>query len=576
VIGEKPPLARNSDEASLSASLAEPRLPTPHPALPWRQAIAAMVLILATIAVFAPACDFGLVEYDDALYVRDVPIVQRGLTAEGVRWAFTTFQAWNWHPLTWVSLMSDVELFGQDPKYLHRTNLALHVANALLLFALFGSATRAWGRSFFVAGLFAVHPLHVESVAWIAERKDVLSTFFGLLTIGAYFAYARRPSPLRYAGVVVLFAFGLMAKPMLVTLPVLLFLLDLWPLGRLPWPVVIAPPGQSEEGLSAWLRCAKPRLVEKLPLLALSLLSSVVTYRAQVSQERLTNMVPLSVRALNALLSLVRYLKKTAFPVNLSAHYPYPLPIRLVEALLCGVALVVCTALALRLGRRSPAVPVGWLWYLVALLPVIGLFQVGTQSMADRYTYLPLVGIFIAVVWGAHLFSCERLRIPSVALASLGAVLLVLFALRARAQVLVWRDTRSLFEHAIDASGGSSDAYIGLGLAALADRQLEAAAEDFRTAKLFFPRTDLPSLLEGKVAVLQGHSEEAERAYGEAIALAPALPDAYFSLGVLYLQTGRPEQAVACFEKVLALSPGYPDARGLLEAAQARAAQLRP
>ena len=569
-------MARNSDEASLSSSgLAESRGSIPRPALPWRQAIAALVLSIATIAVFAPACDFGFVEYDDALYMRDVPIVQRGLTAEGVGWAFTTFQAWNWHPLTWVSLMSDVELFGQDPRYLHRTNIALHVANVLLLFALFGSATRAWGHSFFLAGLFAVHPLHVESVAWIAERKDVLSTFFGLLTIGAYFAYARRPSPLRYTGVFVLFAFGLMAKPMLVTLPVLLLLLDIWPLGRLPWPGLIAPPGQSEPGLSAWLRRAKPRLVEKLPLLALSLSSSVVTYRAQVSQERLTNMVPLSVRTLNALLSLVRYLKKTAFPVNLSAHYPYPLPIRLVEALLCAVALVACTALALRLGRRSRALPVGWLWYLVALLPVIGLFQVGTQSMADRYTYLPLVGIFIAVVWGVDLF-CERLRIPSAALAPLGTALLVLFAVRARAQVLVWRDTRSLFEHAIAASGGSSDAYIGLGLAELAEWRLEAATQDFRTAKLFFPRTDLASILEGKVAVLQGHTEEAERAYGEAIALAPTVPDAYFNLGVIYLQTGRPEQAVASFEKVLALSPGYPDARDLLQAAQARAAHLRP
>jgi len=569
-------LARNPDEASLSSSgVAETRVSTPRPALPWPRAIAALVLVIATIAVFAPASDFRLVEYDDALYVRDVPIVQRGLTAEGVRWAFTTFQAWNWHPLTWVSLMSDVELFGQDPKYLHRTNIALHVANVLLLFALFGSATRAWGRSFFVAGLFAVHPLHVESVAWIAERKDVLSTFFGLLTIGAYFAYARRPSPLRYAGTFVLFAFGLMAKPMLVTLPLLLLLLDIWPLGRLPWPVVTAAQRQSGEGISAWLRRAKPRLVEKLPLLALSLFSSVITYRAQVSDERLTNMVPLAVRALNAVLSLVRYLKKTAFPVNLSAHYPYSLPIRLDAALACAVALALCTAFAFRLGRRSPAVPVGWLWYLVALLPVIGLFQVGTQSMADRYTYLPLVGIFVAVVWGADLLR-ERLRIPSAALAPLGVALLVLLAVRARAQVLVWRDTRSLFEHAIAASGGSSDAYIGLGLAELEERQLEAAAQDFRTAKLFFPRTDLPSLLEGKVAVLQGHAKEAERAYGEAIALAPTFPDAYFGLGVLYLQTGRPEQAVASFEKVLALSPDYPDARDLLEAAQGRAAQRHP
>jgi tetratricopeptide (TPR) repeat protein len=532
--------------------------------------LAALVLLVATIAVFAPSFEFRLVEYDDALYVRDVPIVERGLTGEGLRWAFTTFQAWNWHPLTWISLMSDVEFFGQDPKSFHRTNVALHVANALLLFVLFGSATQAWGRSFFAAGLFALHPLHVESVAWVAERKDVLSTFFGLLTIGAYFAYARRPGALRYTRVCLLFALGLMAKPMLVTLPVLLLLLDVWPLGRLSRPM--AAPARSGAGIAPWLRQAKPRVAEKLPLLALSLLSSAITLRAQVSDARLTNWVPLSIRLLNALLSLVRYLKKTAFPENLSAHYPYRLPLRLDEALLCTVVLVLVTAIALRLGRRTPAVLVGWLWYLVALLPVLGVFQVGTQSMADRYTYLPLVGIFVAVVWGADALR-ERLRIPSPALASLGVAVLLLLAVQARAQVLVWRDTRSLFGHAIAASGGSAEAYMGLGLAELEAGQLETAAEDFRTAKLFFPRTDLPALLEGKVAVLEGHADQAERAYGEAIALAPNAPDAYFNLGLIYLQTGRSEQAVRVFERVLALSPDYPEARDRLEAAKMRVAE---
>jgi tetratricopeptide (TPR) repeat protein len=535
--------------------------------------VLALGLAVATVALFAPAFDFRLVEYDDALYVRDVPIVQRGLTAEGVRWAFTTFQAWNWHPLTWISLMGDVELFGQDPKYLHRTNVALHVANALLLFALFGSATRAWGRSFFVAGLFALHPLHVESVAWVAERKDVLSTFFGLLTMGAYFAYTRAPSPLRYAGVFLLFGFGLMAKPMLVTLPVLLLLLDVWPLGRLSWPVGGAAQEHAGPGLTAWLRRAQPRLVEKLPLLALSLLSGAITYRAQVSDERLTNMVPFSIRALNALLSLVRYLEKAVLPRDLSAHYPYALPLPLDRALLCAVGLALATAVAFRLGRRAPPVLVGWLWYLAALLPVLGFFQVGTQSMADRYTYLPLVGIFVAVVWGADAL-WERLRLPSAALATMGVVALALLSLRARAQVLVWRDTRSLFEHAISASGGSEDAYVGLGLAELEAGRLDAAAQDFRTAKLFFPRSSLPSLLEGKVAVLQGHPDAAERAYSEAIVLAPSAPDAYFNLGVLYLQTGRNAQAIASFERVLALSPDYPDARDRLEAARGRGAPL--
>jgi hypothetical protein len=528
-------------------------------------------LFIATIAVFAPASEFGVLHYDDPVYV-GLPIVERGLSAEGVRWAFTNFEASNWIPLTWLSLMTDFDLFGQDPKYFHRANIALHVANALLLFAIFGSATGAFGRSFFVAGLFAVHPLHVESVAWITERKDVLSTFFGLLTIAAYFAYARRPTVLRYAGAFVLLALGVMAKPMLVTLPVLLFLLDIWPLRRLAVPL-----GSEGGGPSwAWLKQAKPRLIEKLPLLVPPLVSSLLTYRAQTFLNP-TNVFPLPVRALNAVISLVRYLKKTALPANLSAFYPYRLPIHLDEAILCGVALTLCTVLVFRLGRRSPAILVGWLWYLVALLPVIGLFQVGTQAMADRYTYLPLIGIFVAVVWGLDEWR-ERLGLAPWALAPLGMACLVLLSARARAQVLVWRDTRTLFEHAIAVSGESAEAHLGLGAADLEDQRLEAAAEHVRAAKLSLPRTYMyeTSILEGKVAFLRGHTEEAEQAYGEAIALSPGGPDAYFELGRLYLQTGRPQQAVPYFQKVLALSPAYPDARGLLEAARRRAARPPP
>jgi hypothetical protein len=538
-----------------------------------RQGFAALVLLVATLFVFAPASNFPFVDYDDSLYVTEVPMVQRGLTPEGMRWALTTFHATSWQPLTWLSLMTDVELFGQDPRYLHRTNIVLHAANVLLLFAVLGSATRAWGRSFFVAGLFAIHPLHVESVAWISERKDVLSTFFGFLSFGAYFRYARRPSAWRYAAVLVPFVLSLLAKPMLVTLPLLLLLLDIWPLGRLPWPFGEEARGEPRIGLRPWMRRATPRLLEKLPLLAVSLGSSVIAYRAQALAGTIGDIVPAS-RAVNAVVSLLRYLKKTALPVNLAAYYPLPRMLLVSEALVCGVTLTLFTIIAFRLGRRSPYVPVGWLWYLVSLMPVIGFVQIGSQSMADRYTYVPLIGIFVAAVWGADALR-ERLRLAPEVLAALGAALLVMLGVLARRQVMVWKDTRTLFEHAIAVTGGSSLAYVGLGAAEFHEGHLEAAAEDFRAAKGLFPRTFQAPLNAGIVAEAAGHPKEAEDEYQEAIARAPRRPEAYAHLGSLYLATGRPEQAVVCFKKVLLLNPDDVQARELLARARKRAA-LQP
>jgi tetratricopeptide (TPR) repeat protein len=409
----------------------------------------------------------------------------------------------------------------------------------------------------------------VESVAWVAERKDVLSTFFGLLAIGAYVAYARRPGPLRYGATGLLFAASLLAKPMLVTLPLLFLLLDAWPLARLPSPFS----GDGERlDVRRWLTLAAPKLVEKLPFLVLSVASGIVTVLAQVSDTRLTNVFPLAVRALNAVLSVARYLEKTAAPWGLAAHYPYPSQLRLEIVMLYAGVLGSLTLLAVRAGRGVPALLVGWLWYLVSLLPVIGLFQVGTQSMADRYTYVPLIGIFLAIVWGADTLR-ERTGLPRALPVVIGGVLLALLCARARSQVLVWRDTRTLFGHAISVTGGSSEAFVGLGLAELEDGDLEAAAEHFRTAKRYFPPTYVPSLLEGNVALRQGRKEAAERAYLEAITLSPTLPDGYFNLGSLYLQIGQPERAVVCLEKVLALAPAYPHAADLLEMARRRAAE---
>jgi protein O-mannosyl-transferase len=532
---------------------------------------AALLLLVTILGVFAPARDFGFVDYDDSLYVSQVPIVQRGLTAEGVRWAFTTFQAGNWHPLTWLSLMADTSLFGQNPGHFHRTNIAFHVANALLLFAILGWLTGAFARSFFTAELFALHPFHVESVVWVAERKDVLSTFFGLLAIGAYVAYTRGPSTLRYGALFAAFALSLMAKPMWVTLPLLLLLLDFWPLGRLPW--LLAPKGENRatRKQTTFLRRARPLVLEKLPLLGLSLASSLITYRAQSFGGALTSELGTMTRLENALVSLVWYLWKAALPLNLAVYYPYHLPIGPLRVALSSAALALLTGGALWLRRRCPFFFVGWLWYLVALLPVMGLVQVGTQAMADRYTYVPLIGIFLAAVWGTAELGA-RLRIAPEALAGLGALVITLLGAEARAQVLVWKDERVLFEHAIAVAGGSSTAYNGLGVFEAHAGNFEAAERDFHAAKQYFPEIYQAPLNAGLLASLEGRIAEAEHEYQEAIALDPARPDAYYSLALVYLRAGRIREAVPWLEKVLELDPEYPTARELLE--KARSAQV--
>jgi len=531
--------------------------------------LAALLLLVTTLGVFAPAGNFGLVNYDDNLYVEEVPIVQRGLTAHGVRWAFTTFQAGNYHPLTWLSLMADVSLFGESPKSFHRTNIAFHVANALLVFAILGWLTGAWARSFFTAELFALHPLHVESVVWVAERKDVLSAFFGLLAVGAYLAYARRPNATRYAALFAAFALSLLAKPMWVTLPLLLLLLDFWPVGRLR---LLASEGEAlESSWRSFLRRAKPLVLEKLPLLGLSLASSLITYRAQSLGGTLASELGAGTRLENALVSLLWYLEKTVFPRSLAVYYPYQLPIALSHVALSVAALALLTAGALWLARRAPYLLVGWLWYVIALLPVLGLVQVGTQAMADRYTYIPLLGVFLAAIWGAAEFG-RRLRVAPQVLAALGTLLVALLGARARSQVYVWTDERALFEHAIAVAGGSSTAYNGLGVFEAHAGNYEAAEQDFRAAKQYFPEVYQAPLNAGLMAALRGRMADAEHEYQEAIALDPARPDAYYGRAVLYLRAGRIREAIPWLEKVLALNPEYPSASDLL--AKLRAAQV--
>ncbi len=345
----------------------------------WRVAVLCLTLAAITFAVFGQTAGFGFVNYDDNDYVYDNPVVARGLTLKGIVWAFSC-HASNWHPLTWLSHELDCQLYGLNPSGHHLTNVLLHTATVIALFLVLRQMTGALWRSAFVAAVFAIHPLRVESVAWVAERKDVLSGLFFMLTIGAYVRYARRPwSPARYGLVVLLFALGLMCKPMLVTLPVVLLLLDYWPLQR-------------EES-----RKLSGLVLEKLPLLALSAASCVVTLLAQNGAIQSTELYSMPMRYANALVSGMVYLGQMVWPAGLAVFYPYPhngLPAW--EVALAGMLLAGLSAGAWGRRRKQPWLLVGWLWYLVMLLPVVGVIQVGGQAHADRYTYLPQIGIYVA------------------------------------------------------------------------------------------------------------------------------------------------------------------------------------
>ena len=550
--------------------------------------LAAILLVAATLLAYAPVGANGFVRFDDPVYIAENPHVAGGLSAEGVAWAFTTGDAANWHPLTWLSHMADVQLFGLDPAAHHRTSLLLHAASAIVLFLWLAGITRAAWKSLFVAGVFALHPLHVESVAWAAERKDVLSTLLALLALWTWTSWTARGGRWRYSLSFALYALGLLAKPMLVSLPLVLLLLDLWPLGRTTLR-------------GRWT----PFLREKLPFFALAALSAAVTIavqRAGGSMERLPD-VPIALRASNALVSYATYLVQAVWPTSLAAFYPFPLdglpPWKVAAS---GLSVWLATVLALRAADRRPWVAVGWLWYVVVLLPVIGLVQAGRQAMADRYTYLALVGPSILVAWGVAALT-ERwrqggaARIVAACAALSGCVLLT------REQVRTWKDDVTLFGHACAVTGPNFLAQYALagalrragridesiaayraGLAIHADftdqRNLfgelletqgdfPGAIEQYRASVKIDPSLAEAHALLGAALARQGALEEAASELREAARIDPALPRTLRCEGVLLLQQGRTDEARARLEKALELDPKDALARADLERARA-------
>jgi Flp pilus assembly protein TadD len=535
-------------------------------------------LAAATLLTYAPVFGNGFINLDDNYYVTDNPHVKAGLTADSLAWAWTTIYAGYWQPLTWMSLQLDAEWYGSAAAGYHATNILLHTANVVLLFLVLRRMTRAVWRSALVAALFAVHPLHVESVAWVTERKDVLSTFFGLLALGAYVRYAQRPGVGRYLAVVILFALSLMAKPMLVTFPCLLLLLDFWPLGRLHFgPPAPAARGRRKPDVPAFQPTPWRRLLaEKAPLFALAAAAGIVTVATQqhVGAVHRLGDLTLGVRVGNALVSYVLYLTKTAWPEGLAVYYPHAAyPPLAWQPLAAAAALAALTALAARAARRWAYTAVGWLWFVGALLPVIGLVQVGNQAMADRFTYVPHIGLFMALVWGAAEL-LGRWRCPPAAQAVLAGGVLTAFAACTWVQTGYWHDSVTLWRHALAVTPANTTALNHLGVA-LAERGEPGEAVPLYAAALRLGRPTAETYTNLGVALADlGNVTEATEQFTRAVALDPDHVEANTNLALMLRRQGRLDEAIARYRAVLRLSPDYALAHANLGSALAMQGKL--
>lgn len=504
---------------------------------------ASLGLVVAVAIAYWPVHSFGFVRFDDPTYVTENPHIVNGVTWSAVKWAFTSGYGANWHPVTWLSHMLDVQLFGFDGGAHHLTNVLVHGLTTVLLFGALSRMTGALWRSAVVAGLFGLHPIHVESVAWVAERKDVLSAFFWMLTLWAYTAYVRRPRASAYVCVVASFALGLMAKPMVVTLPFVLLLLDVWPLNRL----------ELREG---WWTPARSLLWEKVPLFALSIASSVITFLVQQRGGAVASGVrlPLVERLGNAVIAYASYLGKMLWPVHLAAYYPYPRILPSTAVLVSALLLTAVSIAAIVGYRRRPYVLVGWLWYLGTLVPAIGIVQVGTQAMADRYTYIPLVGIFIILAWGVPdaLRRWPKMKIASAVVAT--GVLLSCAAV-SRAQVYHWESSMTLWKHALDVTTDNYAAHTFYGNALASRGDVAGAIAEYTEAIRI--RADYPEAHNniGPALAAQGKLDEAVNHFTAAIRLRPNYADAYSNLGVALATQGKFDLAIDKYHESLRLDP---------------------
>ena len=510
-----------------------------------------LALIVLNVVIYTPVRHFGFINWDDPIYVTENPQVLGGLSWHNGWWALTTGHAPYWHPLTWLSHMLDVQLYGVNAGRHHLTNVLLHIANSILVFFLFFKLTGALGRSAFVAALFAAHPLHVESVVWVAERKDVLSTLFWLLTVWAYVWYVAQPKLRRYLIVVLAFVLALMSKPMVVTLPFVLLLLDVWPLGRVKF-------GQPR---SVWLELIK----EKIPLLVLAIASSVATFIIQRQVGAMANLgsIPLSRRLANALISYVAYIAKMLWPVRLSPFYPYPQSINPAWVAAAVLVLILLSAAVIRAGRKRPYVAVGWLWYVGTLFPVIGVFQAGEQAMADRFVYVPLIGLFVIIAWGVDELSAHwpyrRIALPA------GAGLAILACIiTARTYLPYWNDDLTVWKRALDVTTENYLAHNNLAAALLLRGKADEAIPHYSEAIRIKPAFAYSHYGMGAALDVKGRSTDAMPYYTEAVRLSPNMAEPHYNLGVDLAKQGKAQDAIVELSEALSAKPDWAEAHWYL------------
>ena len=513
------------------------------------------LLAVAAIAAYAPVAGNDFVHIDDNAYVTENPRVLSGLSIENARWAFTTTHAANWHPLTWISHQIDGELFGGRARGHHLHSLFLHVASTLLLLELLRRATGEIVPSAFVSALFALHPLHVESVAWAAERKDVLSGLFFMATLLLYVRWVERPGAARYVLALLAYALGLLSKPMLVTVPFVLLLLDLWPLRRLSLA--------REDRRSAWKRA-----LEKVPFLVLAIPSCIVTVLVQRAQGamHLEAQLPLALRVENAIVAYATYMRQAIWPSGLIFFYPHPIGNRAtLEVALATLAVAAPTVLSILLARSRPYLLVGWLWFLGTLVPVIGLLQVGAQAHADRYTYLPLIGLSIAAAWGARDLLARSPR-GRLACGAAALVLALAWIPLTRRQVGTWKDDSTLFRREAELLPENADARRMLGLVHLRAGRLDEAIAEYEITLRLRPGDALALANWGTALELQGRKEEALSKYLESVASDPRIVETRVNLGRLLGQSGRPAEAIQHLEAAIRAKPDYAPAHANLGA----------
>jgi tetratricopeptide (TPR) repeat protein len=524
--------------------------------------IVSIFMVLAILVIYSQTINFDFVLLDDDVYVTNNPHFNRGLRSEGIKAAFTQGHGGFWIPLTWVSYMIDSQLYGMKPGGYHMTNILFHILNTLLVFTVFRKMTGDLWRSGFIAAMFAVHPIHVESVAWVAERKDLLFAFFWLLTMWSYLHYVRQPGIKRYLPVFLFFSAGLMAKPMIVTLPFVLLLLDYWPLKRLKIQKFSQPEAINPE-------ISISRLVlEKLPLLILAVFVSILTYTQQKSFGDITslNTSPVVDRFAGAFISYAKYIANMIWPRDLTVLYPYPDAWPFWQVAGSCLMMGLLSGLVIKYFRKHPYLIVGWLWYLGTLVPVIGIIQFGAQPMADRYTYITFIGLYIMIAWGIPEL-LGNWRYKKVVLASATTVILLALIIGARTQTAYWTNSIRLFSHVIEVTGNNFKAHRNLGLSLAYHGRMDEALHHFNRALRINPNSAKCYNDVGTYMMLKGNYIDAVVYFEKALQLQPNFSKVHNNMGLVLMSQKNFPEAAAHFRKALRADPGFKSARHNLEKA---------